>query len=143
MLEAIISGFDQDLEGMRDIATAGFTVAFNVSVFGPEHLCSEFPQAWQDEYKENNYFAGDPVFLWAAGKQGTKRWSEIRIPDIRGLMKRARAHDLNYGLVCSLKRNGQRSFVTAARADREFLDTEIAEIQSMFLRWCGVVSLKK
>ena len=136
MLERLLPKFEDGLAELSETGTAGFTLAFNVSMLGPEHLHSTFPQGWQDEYQERNYFAGDPIFLWAAGKQGFKRWSEIRLPDLRGIMGRASSHGLKYGLVCSLKTGGKRSFMTVARPDRELQDAEIGLVCARFGGWC-------
>ncbi len=139
MLAQLLPDYEDGLADLRQVGTSGFTLAFNVSMLGPEHLHSEFPQAWQDEYKTRNYFAGDPIFLWAAGTQGFKRWSEIRLPDIRGIMKSAAEHGLKYGVVVSLKKHKKRSFLTAARHDRELTDDEIILVQQRFMSWCRVI----
>jgi len=80
MLAQIIPDFDDGLATIREIAPAGFVLAFNINWSGPEHLHSEFPAAWKELYERKNYFVADPIFYWTLVSRGRKRWSEIALP---------------------------------------------------------------
>ena len=73
----------------------------------------------------------DPVIQWIYANTGSVRWSEIDYADPKGIMKAACAYGLRHGVaVCCYDNNseGQRSFGTFARPDREFHDAEIATL---------------
>lgn len=70
----------------------------------------------------------DPVIRWVYSKTGSIRWSEINFEDKRGVLAKALEYGLRYGAAVSVFDNnpeGQRSFGTFARSDREFTQCEI------------------
>lgn len=101
---------------------------------------SEYPRDWRAEYEERNYFAGDPVLVWTIAHSGVKRWSEITLPDVRGILKRAEKFDLRYGAVFSKKTSRKRSFLTVSRADRELTDIEMETLKVKFEIWVDLVT---
>lgn len=131
---------NEDLETLRHFGPAGFVLAFNVSTFkGPDQLHLEYPAEWQQHYEDSEYFFLDPVFLWAATHIGETRWSDIRMPDPRGVLKKAAAFGLNYGCIFSRKSKSSisrrsRSILSIAREDREFTDTEMQFLRIIFDR---------
>ncbi len=139
MLSSLIPNYDKEIVRLKEWAPSGFILAFNLSFRGPEHLHSEYPAAWRRIYEERNYFFVDPTLIWIIGYSGNKRWSEIRLPDIRNIMKEARKFDLNYGVALSRKVENKRSFLTVSRSDREFTDTEIEVLSSKFDGWVDMV----
>ncbi|WP_377513347.1 autoinducer binding domain-containing protein [Octadecabacter sp. R77987] len=142
MLNALIPNFEQELDDLREIGSAGFILAFNMSFRGPEYMHSEYPDEWREEYEDRNYFALDPVLAWTLVHSGSRRWSEVKLPDVRGVLKRAQAFGLIYGAVFSRKKKRKRSFLTVARSDRELNDTEILLLNDRFDRWCEIVTNK-
>lgn len=143
MLSNLIPNYDDEMEKLREWAPAGFILAFNLTFRGPEHLHSEYPEQWRNLYEERNYFFTDPILVWAVGNSGNKRWSEINLPDIRGMMKEAATFGLRYGVVFSCKYDGKRSFLTVSRGDREFSDTEILLIGEKFSVWAEIVVTRR
>ena len=87
-----------------------------------DHVSAE----WAALYNSRGYAIGDPVFLWCLLNVGTKRWSEIRIKDHRGVLKKAKTFGLNYGAVVSLSDQGHHSILSICHSEREFSDTELA-----------------
>jgi len=132
MLKSIIPNFESEVASLKFLGQSGFIMAFNMTFRGPEYLHSEYPAEWQKIYDEKNYFFVDPVLIWCVTKSGNKRWSDIKLPDIRGVMKDARDHGLNYGAAFSRKSMNKRSFLTISRPDREFTDEEISHIDDKF-----------
>lgn len=135
----MIPNYEAEIEKLRQIGTSGFILAFNMTFRGPEHLHSEYPKLWRRIYEERNYYFVDPVLLWGVSRTGNKRWSEIRLPDVRNVMTEARKFDLNYGAVFSRKYQYKRSFLTVARADRELTDVELEVLGSKFDSWVEMV----
>jgi LuxR family transcriptional regulator, quorum-sensing system regulator SdiA len=140
LLSSLIPGFDNEVEELRTTGPAGFIIAFNMTFRGPEHMFSAYPGLWQKEYEERNYFVGDPVLTWALVTDGHKRWSEIKLPDLRHIMTRGASFGLKYGVVFSVKKGRKRSFLTIARNDRELTDNEIGRLNAKFELWCELVT---
>lgn len=140
MLDKIIPNFNAELVSLRGIAPSGFIVAFNMTFRGPEYMHSEYPEAWRAEYEDRNYFAGDPVLVWTIANSGTRRWSEISLPDVRGILKRAQLFSMNYGAVISTKNARKRSFITVSRPDRELTDGELQMLSAKFKIWVELVT---
>ena len=140
MLQTLIPNLEDELAKLREIAPAGFILGFNYSFRGPEMMVTEYPEAWQAEYEERNYIMGDPILMWLAVHSGAVRWSDIKTPDFRGIMKRAEEVGLRYGAAISIKRGRKRSFCTLARSDRELTDEEIAIVHSKFEVWCELTT---
>lgn len=127
-----IAALDAALPGFRLLGPAGFIFAANVTARGPELYHSEYPMPWQIEYESRTYAYFDPVVLWGLMNVGNRRWSEITLPDLRGVMKAAVAHGLNFGCVFARVERGRRSMLTLARSDRECTDEEIAFLAASF-----------
>ncbi len=123
--ETGIPEIDLVLPLYRIMAPAGFIIAFNLTMRGPEYYHCEYPQAWQREYEAKNYAWGDPIMLWAAINTGDKRWSDVRFPDLIGVFKAAQRFNINYGATFSRKHGSKKSVLTVAHDTREFTDEEM------------------
>ncbi|MCO6361332.1 LuxR family transcriptional regulator [Paracoccus sp. 08] len=139
MLNDLIPNFDNEIAEMHALAPSGWIMGFNLTYKGPEHLHNAYPDAWRSIYEDRNYFFGDPIAMWTMTHDGAARWSEVRIPDLRGVMQAARRFRLNYGVAISRKVAGKRSFLTLSHPDREFSDDEIARCRAKFNLWTDLV----
>ena len=139
MLSNLIPNYDQEVERLLQYGPSGFVLAFNMTFRGPEHLHSAFPKAWVKIYEDKNLFFLDPINLWTFSHTGDKRWSEIRLPDLRGVLSEAKKFGLTYGAIFSRKRLDKRSLLSVARADRELTDAEIEIIGAKFDGWIDMV----
>lgn len=129
-----LPGIENELSELARLAPSGYVLALNIRWVGPAYVHFEYPDEWRETYESKNYFALDPVFYWTLTNKGFKRWSELRLPDPAGIFKQGRAYDLNYGAVFASRTNRHRSFLTVARADREFTDAEMAELNDILAR---------
>ncbi len=127
-----IPPLDAALPGLRLLAPSGFIFAHNITFRGPEYFHSEYPRGWQAEYESKSYAYFDPVLLWNIMNIGDRRWSEVKLPDIRGVMKEARKYELNFGASFSRSHRGKKSILTLARRDREYTDEEMAFLSATF-----------
>ncbi|TRW94285.1 LuxR family transcriptional regulator [Paracoccus sp. M683] len=139
MLHDLIPSFDGEVAKLNELAPSGWIMGFNLTYRGPEHLHNGYPDGWRKIYEERNYFFGDPIAAWTMLNEGAIRWSEVKIPDMRGVMPEARKFGLNYGVAISRKVARKRSFLTISRADREFRDDEILTTQAKFSLWNDLV----
>ena len=139
MLETLIPNFASETDKIHQLAPAGWIMGFNMTYTGPEYLVNHYPDTWRQVYEEKNYFIGDPVLMWTITKSGVVRWSDVRIPDLRGVMAHARQFGLNYGVAFSRKVASKRSFLTVAHDQREFSDAEIEILGSKFDFWVDLL----
>lgn len=143
MFAAIIPNFDEELNALNKLAPSGWIIGFNLTVYkGAEHIYTTYPPAWRERYEDRNYFFGDPIALWSMTQTGSLRWSEVRFPDLLGVLKEARQYGLFYGVVLAQKVNKKRSFLTLSRPDREFRDEEIAAVEAKFKVWSDLVLVR-
>lgn len=140
MVSDVIPNFEQELKQLSVVAPAGWNLAFNYRWNGPEHMFVGFSDAWRAEYETKNYAIGDPIFLWIVSRDnGCARWSEVKTPDLRGVMEKARRHQINYGMVFTRHVNGTKSFLSMARSDREFTDEELSSYNARFNLWVDLL----
>lgn len=130
--ETGVPQIDSVLPLYRIMAPAGFILAFNLTMRGPEYFHSEYPKDWQREYERKNYAWGDPILLWAAVNTGDKRWSDVRLPDLVGVFKAAERFNIRYGATFSRKHSGKKSVLTVAHDTREFTDEEMTILARSF-----------
>lgn len=122
------------------LAPAGYYVALRVGFAFPLAEHNALPASWVEHYTQNSFMVFDPVMQWVYRNHGTIRWSEIALPDPRGVLKDARRHGLHFGVAISFDDpgpKGQRSFGSFARADREYTDEEV-EVLKRKLEWLHV-----
>lgn len=132
--------YENAIEPVRRIGSAGYVVSFNFRYRGPEFFESTYPEKWQRLYDERNYYSLDPVLLWAITnrKGGDKRWSEIpfpspgKLPFIQNVPERAAEYGLKYGAIIARNVNGRRSALSVAREDREVTNQEISILSQLF-----------
>lgn len=139
MLKDLIPGFGNEIAEMHALAPTGWIIGFNLTYRGPEHIFNAYPADWRAIYEERNYIFGDPIAMWTMTHDGWTRWSEVRIPDLRGVMQAARGFGLNYGVAISRKVAGKRSFLSLSHPDREFTDEEIGRCTAKFHLWTELV----
>jgi LuxR family transcriptional regulator len=65
---------------------------------------------------------------------GTRRWSEIGLPDPFGILPEAAGYGLNYGMIASIGPMSSRTITGASRSDREFTDDEMEHIHRIVQR---------
>lgn len=119
------------LQRLEQLAPKGYTAGIHIRFASPLFFRSTYPQEWQDLYAANNYALRDPLVFWGVSKSGQVRWRDLNLPDPFGVMKKAAEFGLTYGAVCSCGTITSRTIIGVARSDREFTDTEIAEIAAI------------
>ena len=86
-----------------------------------------YPSEWTDRYTEQAFALRDPIIAWGFGNTGTRRWSQIDLPDPADVLGQAREFDMNYGFVVAIGPIKSRTIASGARVDREFTDDEILQ----------------
>ena len=116
------------LENIALIAPAGYYVALRIGFAFPVEEVNNLPAAWVSHYTEQRFMLFDPVVRWVYANVGVRKWSEISQDDPRNVMGQAQTFGLRYGAVVAVSdgnAQGQRSYGTFARSDREYTDLEM------------------
>ena len=114
----------------QDLATvspAGHYIALRIGFAFPMKEINALPAPWVEHYTRNGLMLFDPIMRWAHTNTGTVAWSALRDDDRRGVLGMAAAFGLRFGLVAAVfdgNADGQRSFASFSRADREFTTLE-------------------
>ena len=134
---------DQHMDGgarrtdFASLASAGYYIALHVGYAYPLSERNALPEAWVERYTQRGYMLSDPVMRWLYENNGAVRWSAITLPDPRGVLQQATEFGLRFGVAIScapMGMDGQRSFGSFAREDREFDDDEIRILESRLRR---------
>jgi LuxR family transcriptional regulator, quorum-sensing system regulator SdiA len=118
--------FKQERSMLEYLAPAGYHLGLRWRFGQPQMQLSTIPDAWAQEYTENAYVLRDPLIAWAVTKAGAIRWSDLELPDHFGILERASAHGLNFGVSFSIGERQSRTILALCRSDREFTDEEMA-----------------
>lgn len=121
-------------EELNQLAPEGFAVGLHIRFATPLVYYSRYPAKWVEYYNANSYYLRDPLVFWGIGTTGTRRWSEIPLPDPFGLLKKAAAHGMKFGAVSSYGPITSRSMTGMCRADREFTDEEMVVLSDITAR---------
>lgn len=125
------SVFDRELNRLGNIAPKGYFVALHIRFTSPLMSFQTYDPEWTDHYTENGYVLRDPMTAWGFCTTGWTRWSNRIIPDPFGIFKEAASYGLTYGATISCGPIRSRTIVSVARADREFEDSEIDEVEAI------------
>ncbi len=126
--------FDRELRALDEYAQAGYFLGLHIRFTSPLMSFTTYDQRWTDHYTNNGYVLRDPMTAWGFCTTGSTRWSNKKIPDPFGIFKEAASYGLRYGVTISCGPISSRTIASVARADREFTDAEIEELQSIVFR---------
>ncbi len=132
-----MTGNAEDQITLGALAPLGHYIALRIGFAFPMSECNALPEPWIEYYTQNGLMVHDPVIQWVYSNTGTIRWSEIDLPDPRGVLEQARRYGLNFGAAVSCADDGPdcfRSFATFVRSDREFNADELARLTCLVQR---------
>lgn len=119
------------------IAPAGYYIALRVGFAFPLEEVNALPADWVEHYTTQRFMLHDPVIRWIYSNTGAIRWSEITLDDPMRVMQQAHAFGLRFGCAIACfdgNAEGQRSFGSFVRGDREFNSAEIAVLRAYVTR---------
>ena len=123
-----------ELDKLKALAPAGYLLALHIRFAAPLVKFQTYRQDWIDHYTAQAYQLRDPMVAWGFTEEGATRWSTLGIPDPFGIMKEAADYGMPYGACVACGPIASRSICGFARADREFTDAEIADLQDIVHR---------
>ncbi len=121
---------------VKAIAPAGHYIALRIGFAYPVEEVNALPAEWVDHYTQNRFMLFDPVIRWAYSNVGMLRWRELS-DDPRKVLPKAKTFGLHFGTVISVfdgNDEGQRSYGSFARSDREFTDLEMRVLNAYVTR---------
>lgn len=120
-------------EALARLAPKGFSLGLHIRFSRPVRRVSTYPSKWLQAYTQRNLALGDPMMIWCVLNEGTIRWSDLtlQMPDPLNVMGQARDHGLTFGVALSRGPERSRSYLGAARADREFTAAEVAQMAAL------------
>jgi len=122
------SGIALQTRRLAEMSPKGFSFSLHIRFAMPLLHNTTFPVGWTELYAKEAYALRDPIVAWGFSEIGSKRWSEIGIPDPFDILGQAKSFSMNYGFAVSYGPMNSRTIASAAREDREFSDGEsIAE----------------
>jgi len=110
---------------LQSLAPDGYAVGLHIRFATPLVYHSRYPADWVEHYNAHSYYLRDPLVFWGIGTTGTRRWSEIPLPDPFGLLKKAAAYGMKFGAVSSYGPITSRSMAGICSSTREFTDAEM------------------
>ena len=119
------------------IAPAGYYIALRIGFAFPLEEQNALPADWVEHYTTQRFMLHDPVIRWMYTNTGAIRWSEIDLDDPMRVMQQAHAFGLRFGCAIACfdgNAEGQRSFGSFVRRDREFEGPEIAVLRAYVSR---------
>lgn len=122
---------------VQALAPAGHYIALRIGFAFPVEEVNALPADWVDHYTQHRFMLFDPVIRWAYSNVGMEKWSNLAHDDPRKVIAQAKTFGLRYGVVVSVfdgNAEGQRSFGSFARGDREFTRLETQVLQTYVSR---------
>jgi LuxR family transcriptional regulator len=113
---------------------SGFAIALHITFSTPRYMFQTYAQRWLDRYNSGGLLLRDPVVQWGMQNTGRARWSELERMDTEGVFDEARNFGLMNGAAISVFLSGSRSIGGFARADREYEDSELDEMEALLRR---------
>jgi len=128
------NSIEVELELLSKMAPAGYLLALHIRFAAPLVKFQTYNQDWIDHYTAQAYQLRDPMVAWGFTEEGVSRWSALAIPDPFGILKEAAEYGMPYGACVACGPIASRSICGFARADREFSDAEIEDLQEVVHR---------
>ncbi len=116
---------------LKTRAPRGYAVGLHIRFAAPLVTAHTYDEQWLRIYTSRAYALRDPMVFWGLSYQGTTRWSEITLPDPFEVFGQAAEFGLKFGCAVACGPLTSRTIVGCARADREFEDEEIEQIQAL------------
>jgi LuxR family transcriptional regulator len=119
------------LADLQTMAPAGYALAFHIRYTTPQYVFQTYAKDWISHYNKNGLVLQDPIVAWTFANTGTCRWSDLETNDPAGVLDKAKAFGMQYGIALGIEANNSKTVCGFARSDREFTDSEAAELSRL------------
>ena len=113
---------------------AGFAIALHIRFTRPTYLFQTYAKPWMNHYTEAGLVMHDPVVRWGLQNTGRLRWSDLAGIDDGAVFAQARDHGLMNGAAIAIVRSESRTIAAFARADREYTEEELEDLEIWLAR---------
>jgi len=113
---------------------AGFALGLHIRFTTPTYMFQTYPKRWLEHYSAAGMVVRDPVVQWGMQNVGRTRWSDLEMIDDGGVLEQAKDFGLMNGAAIATVVSGSRSIGGFARADREYEESEIEELEEILVR---------
>lgn len=110
---------------------AGFAIALHIRFSAPTYLFQTYPKRWMDHYSAAGMVVHDPTVRWGFTNVGHIRWSDLEAIDTMNVLERAKDFGITNGVAIAVLMSGSRSIASFARADRDYDEIEMEELESI------------
>ena len=124
-------GLDMGLARLSALAPAGYALGLHIRFASAQIMVNTYDPRWIEIYTSRGYMLCDPLVSWGFGTEGLVRWSDLDHPDPHNVTEQAKAFGLLYGVAVSHGPVSSRTIGGFGRSDREFTESEMAEIADM------------
>jgi len=121
------------LTQLDELCSSGYAIALHISFTTPRFLFQSYSKDWMEVYSQEGLVLKDPTVLWGFSNTGFANWSDLKDIDDSGILPMAAKFGLKYGFTYSTDQNSSKTIASFARSDREFSDSEVAEISEISL----------
>jgi len=119
------------LQEMDRQSPAGFAIALHIRFTTPTYLFQSYPGRWLEYYSAEGLVLYDPTVHWGLQNFGHIRWGDLEPIDSRGVLKKAKDFGLMNGVAIAVMQSGTRTIGSFARADRDYHDEEMQDLESL------------
>jgi LuxR family transcriptional regulator, quorum-sensing system regulator SdiA len=119
------------LHDLDQQSPAGFAIALHIRFTTPTYLFQTYPKRWMDYYSSAGLVVHDPTVHWGLQNVGHVRWADLEAIDGEGVLEKAKDFGIMNGVAISVFMSGSRSIASFARADREYEEIEMAELEDV------------
>jgi LuxR family transcriptional regulator len=113
---------------------AGFAIALHITFSTPRYMFQTYAPRWLDRYNSGGLLLRDPVVQWGMQNVGRVRWSDLEALDSEGVLEEAKDFGLMNGVAIAVFVSGSRSIGGFARADREYEDAEMQDLEDLLVK---------
>ncbi|WP_083245791.1 autoinducer binding domain-containing protein [Pseudomonas sp. TCU-HL1] len=120
-----------------DFEFISYRLRYSIPITAPRvFTLNNYPEAWNKEYEQNNYFASDPIIKHCLSSNSPITWSEQSFSSNRTLYEHAKAFGLSHGWTqSSWATPCSKGFVSLSRSaipiSRKELDSKEARMSSL------------
>lgn len=122
------------LHELDERSPSGFAIALHIRFTTPRYMFQTYAKRWLDQYNSMGMIRDDPVVRWGMQNTGRIRWVDLEAMDEMGVMERAKDFGLMNGVAIAFVISDSRSIGGFARADRDYNDAEIEELEDLLIQ---------
>lgn len=123
---AIVAALLHDLDRR---SPAGCAIGLHIRFTSTRYMFLSYPKRWMDQYSALGLLVLDPTVHWGMNNTGWVRWRDLEKIDSHGVLERAKDYGIMNGVTISMLGHGSRSIASFARSDRDYEDSEVADLE--------------